>query len=429
MTNVTMPSLGFDMTAGKVARWLKKEGDEITKGQAVAEVETEKATVEIEAFASGVLQKILVPAGETVPVNTPIGIIADAGEQVAASPAPSPQSTSMIDQAEEAPPSSTTPDQRTRLPAQPSAPSSPAPSDGERVKISPVARNMANAAGLKIESIKGTGPGGRITEKDVRARIAQQAAAPAPQPAIPATSAPAPQTAPASMPASQQQVSLSRMRQTIAQRMTQSKTTTPHFYVTMEINMAEAMKLREQLNALASDAEKISVNDLIVAAVARTLPKFPTFNASYQGDKLDMHSNINIGIAVAVEEGLLTPVLHDADKKVLKQIASETKAMSERARANKMRPEDLGPSTFTVSNLGMFGVDEFAAIINPPEAAILAVGAVTKRAVVIDEQIAIAPMMKATLAVDHRVADGAQAGRFLQEFKKLLENPVNLLLS
>jgi pyruvate dehydrogenase E2 component (dihydrolipoamide acetyltransferase) len=223
-------------------------------------------------------------------------------------------------------------------------------------------------------------------------------------------------------------VPLNRMRQAIARRMTESKTTAPHFYVTVEINMTEALRMREQLNAVASEAEKVSVNDLVVAAAARTLNQFPNLNASYRDGALERHSQVNIGVAVALEDGLLTPVLHDADKKSIRAIADESKQLSERAKSNKLRAEDLTGSTFTVSNLGMFGVDEFIAIINPPEAAILAVGSATKQPVVQDDQVRIAPMMKATISVDHRVADGAQAARFMAAFRKSLENPMNLLV-
>ncbi|PWB65519.1 MAG: pyruvate dehydrogenase complex dihydrolipoamide acetyltransferase [Deltaproteobacteria bacterium] len=392
--DVRMPSLGFDMTEGKLARWLKQEGDRIERGQAIAEIETEKATVEIEADASGVLAKIIVPAGQTVPVGTVIGIIAEAGEKIAETP--------------------TAP-----APAAPSTPPPPAAAETgghaappeARVKASPVARKMAEEAGIDLRRIQGTGPDGRIMERDVQAAIG---GAPPPQ-------RPAAEAAPAA-PAP-----MSRMRQAIARRMTESKTTAPHFYVTVEINMDEAMRLREQLNRLASDEEKISVNDLVVAASARTLARFPTLNASYRDDRIEMHPRIDIGIAVALEDGLLPPVLHDADKKALRTIAVESKSLAERARTNKLRSDDLGSGTFTVSNLGMFDVDEFIAIINPPEAAILAVGAVTRRPAVVGGEVRIASLMKATLSVDHRVSDGAQAARFMQEFKKLLENPLNLL--
>jgi pyruvate dehydrogenase E2 component (dihydrolipoamide acetyltransferase) len=272
---------------------------------------------------------------------------------------------------------------------------------------------MAEEAGLDLSQIKGTGPGGRVVERDVQAAIA-------------AGSAPAPPGVPAG-PAPGAAVPLNRMRKTIARRMTESKATAPHFYITVEINMDDAMKMREQLNGLVPEADRISVNDLVVAAAARTLARFPALNASYREGNLEMHPQVNIGIAVALEDGLIPPVLRDADKKSLKRIAAESRALAERARTNKLRSDDLGGGTFTVSNLGMFDVDEFIAIINPPEAAILAVGAVTRRPVAVAGEVRIAPLMKTTLSVDHRVADGAQAGRFMQEFKKLLENPVNLL--
>jgi len=403
-TNVIMPSLGFDMTEGLLARWLKNEGDPVVKGQAIAEIETEKATVEIEAAVSGILVRIIVQAGETVPIGTLIGVIAEAGDEVTTVSAPSP-----------APPA----------PARPAPPASPPPGPvpeaGEgaapseaRVKASPVARKMAEEAGLDLSHIKGTGPGGRVVERDVQAAIAA-GSAPAP-PGVPAGAAPG-----ATVP-------LNRMRKTIARRMTESKATAPHFYITVEINMDDAMKMREQLNGLAPETEKISVNDLIVAAAARTLARFPALNASYREGNLEMHSQVNIGIAVALEDGLIPPVLRDADKKTLKRIAADSRALTERARANKLRSDDLGGGTFTVSNLGMFDVDEFIAIINPPEAAILAVGAVTRRPVAAAGEIRIALLMKTTLSVDHRVADGAQAGRFMQEFKKLMENPATLLI-
>ncbi|MGB5196257.1 MAG: dihydrolipoamide acetyltransferase family protein, partial [Candidatus Deferrimicrobium sp.] len=410
-SNVIMPSLGFDMTEGLLARWLKNEGDPVVKGQAIAEIETEKATVEIEAAVSGILARIIVQAGETVPVGTSIGVIAEAGEEVTAESAPSP-----------APPSPAPPAPSSPAPPAPPAPPppTPVPEAGEgaapseaRVKASPVARKMAEEAGLDLSRVKGTGPGGRVVERDVQAAIA-------------AGSAPAPPGVPAG-PAPGGTVPLNRMRKTIARRMTESKATAPHFYVTVEINMDDAMKMREQLNGLAPEAERISVNDLIVAAAARTLARFPALNASYREDNLEMHSQVNIGIVVALEDGLIPPVLRDADKKNLKRIAAESRELTERARANKLRSDDLGGGTFTVSNLGMFDVDEFIAIINPPEAAILAVGAVTRRPVAAAGEIRIALLMKTTLSVDHRVADGAQAGRFMQEFKKLLESPVTLL--
>jgi pyruvate dehydrogenase E2 component (dihydrolipoamide acetyltransferase) len=383
-----MPSLGFDMTEGKLARWLIKEGEPVEKGQALAEIETDKAVVEIDAPGTGVLQKIIVFEDQTVPIGTLIGIIGEKGDRL-------PQA---------APPAPTVRPQKPRLPSENTLLSTEDHTLA-RIKASPLARRMAQEAGIDLTKIKGTGPGGRMVERDVEAAMTT--------------------TNPSAV--SPNKISLSRVRQAIARRMTESKTKIPHFYVSVTINMTQPLKLREELKHQSSHSEKISINDLIIAAAAQTLAKFPRFNASYRDDSLEMHSQINVGIAVALEDGLITPVLREANKKSLKAIAMESKALSERARKNKLRADDLGSATFTVSNLGMYGVDEFSAIINPPEAAILAIGAVTPRPVVVDSSVGVAPMMTATLSVDHRVADGAQAGRFLHAFKKLMENPTRLL--
>jgi pyruvate dehydrogenase E2 component (dihydrolipoamide acetyltransferase) len=402
-TNVLLPALGFDMTSGAVARWLKNEGDAVREGEAIAEVDTEKATVEIQAFATGVLQKILVAPGQNVPVGTAIAIIGVAGETVNV-PATQPvAATPITNQSAEI--------------------KSPEAKNDAWIKASPVARKIAEVEKINLAEIVGTGPGGRIVEKDVKQFLARRATMPA-HPSTPLRSA---QDASRSVQDTNP-VALTRIRQAIARRMTESKTTVPHFYVTFEINLTEAMRMREQLNALGKDDEKISVNDLVIAAVARTLTKWRMFNASFRGDKLELHTAINIGIAVARDDGLITPVLHDADKKSLKELARASRALAERTRANKMRPDDLTGGTFTISNLGMFGVEEFSAIINPPEAAILAVSAVIKKPIVVGEQVQIAQMLKATLSVDHRVADGAQAAQMMRDLKTLLENPINLLI-
>jgi pyruvate dehydrogenase E2 component (dihydrolipoamide acetyltransferase) len=409
--HVIMPSLGFDMTEGTLVRWLAKEGDRIGKGQPIAEIETDKATVEIEAAASGILSKIVVQPGQNVPVGTVIGIIDGPGEEARTTVTDPP----MPGKKGGGPPEAAVPPPAGPIdaPAGGEKGEEPAGPSRKRVKASPVARRMAEEAGVDLARIEGTGPGGRVMERDVQAAITEKAPPPRPaeEPAEP----------------SNEPVPLNRMRLAIARRMAESKATAPHFYVTVEINMDEALKVREQMNRLAQDNEKITVTDLIVASASRTLALFPRLNASYRNGNLVMHPQINIGIGTALEDGLITTVLRDADRKSLKAIAAESKGMSARARANKLRPDDLGSGTFTVSNLGMFEVDEFTAIINPPEAAILAVGAVTRRPLAVGEEVRIASMMKSTLSVDHRVADGAQAGRFLQEFKKLLENPVNLL--
>lgn len=446
-TNVTMPSMGFDMTEGKVSRWLKKVGDPVTRNETIGEIETEKATVDLTAPVDGVFAQIIVQPGETVPVNTPIAVIAAAGETVGGSaPAPAarsqpqtqappaaPPDAPLDKQEEAAPPSATeTPAQTSSAPV-PTAEAAPAAAPtttNGRIKASPLAKNVAKAQGVDLASLAGTGPNGRIIERDVLKAVQARGSAPA---LAPVASKPAPAT-PIVVPTQAQlaagELPMSKMRQVIARRLQESKSTIPHFYLTMEIFMDEAMKLRSQLNAMAaSDAEKLSVNDLVVASAARILRKFPNVNAYYKGDRLEMHDAINVGVAVSVDDGLLTPVLHDADKKSLKQIAVETKEMAARARANKMKPDDLGPGTFTISNLGMFGIEEFAAIINPPESTILAVGVVKKVPVVIEDEIKIAQVMKVTSSVDHRVVDGALGARFLQELKKLLENPVNLLVS
>jgi pyruvate dehydrogenase E2 component (dihydrolipoyllysine-residue acetyltransferase) len=416
-TNVVMPALGFDMTSGAIARWLKKEGETVNQGEAIAEVDTEKATVEIQAFATGTLQKILVQPGQNVPVGTTIGVIAGAGE-----PAPTAQPAQAAGAKQPAGPPATVQASPATTPApQPMranvvAPAGP-PSASTWVKASPVARRMAEAEGVSLADIAGSGPAGRIVEKDIRAFLDQRGKA---RSGV---------SAPSAAPKPGEAIGLSRIRQTIARRMAESKSTVPHFYVTFDINMTNAMQLREQLNNLTPENEKPSVNDIVVAAVARTLSKWRVFNASYRGDKLEQHPNINIGIAVARDDGLITAVLHDVDTKSLKELARDSRALIERTRVNKMRSEDLSGSTFTVSNLGMFGVEEFSAIINPPEAAILAVAAVRKTPVVDGNEVRVAQMMKATISVDHRVADGAQAARFMQDFKLLLENPVGLLLT
>ena len=424
-TNVTMPSMGFDMTEGKVARWIKNIGDAVARGETIGEIETEKATVDLAAPIDGVFAKILIEPGITVPVNTPIAIVTASGETLGAdAPAATPEAAVVSAK------------QESSVPAPVVTASDSADASG-RLKVSPLARNMAKAEGIDLTTLQGTGPGGRIIERDVQKAIQARVSAPvvtkpaaAPAPAVAPTPAPKPAPVAPAAPIANGEQALSKMRQTIARRLQESKSSIPHFYLTMEINMDEAMKLRAQLNAMAaSDAEKLSVNDLIVAASARTLQKFPHVNAYFKGDRVAYNDNINVGVAVSVGEGLLTPVLHNADQKSLKQIAVETKELAARARANKMKPDDLGPGTFTISNLGMFGIEEFSAIINPPESCILAVGAVKKIPVVINDSIQVGQVMKVTLSADHRIVDGALGAQFLQALQKLLENPINLVMS
>ncbi len=419
-TTVTMPKMGFDMVEGKLLRWLKKVGEPVKAGEPLAEIETEKVNIEFEAPASGVLKAVLIEEGTTVPVGTPIAIIAAPDEPVeapAAAPAiregPPPPTPAPV-----APPAPPTPT--------PAPVGAPTPPPGGRVKASPLARRLAREAGIDLREIPGTGPGGRVVKRDVDRYLQARtpAAAPPPPAAVPIpTPAPAPVPTPAPTA-----VPVSPLRQAIARRMTASKQTAPHFYVTVEVDMDEAMAWRARINEALGERGKVSVNDMVVKAAALALREFPALRSSYQEGGIIRHEAIHIGIAVALEEGLITVVLRDADRKPLAQIARESKELVERARSGKVRPEDIEGSVFTVSNLGMFDVEHFIAIINPPEAAIMAVGSVREVPVVKNGQLAIGQRMKVTVSADHRVTDGAEVARFLQVFRRYLENPLLLLV-
>ncbi|MBF8266805.1 MAG: Dihydrolipoamide acetyltransferase component of pyruvate dehydrogenase complex [Dehalococcoidia bacterium] len=394
-TRVVMPQMGYDMKEGTLVRWLKQEGEEVKRGEAIAEIETDKAVVEMEAYASGVLLRIAVAEGATVPVGHTIAVIGTPGE-------PLPE----MGPASEAVARVEAPGEEARIP-QPS-------STAEQVKASPLARRMAQEKGINLSLLHGTGPGGRVTVDDVQAheaRMSEAAVAPLEKAERP------PETVP-----------LSRMRQAIARRTAQSKRDIPHFYVTAEVDMTLAMKVRQQLNETLGEKVHISVNDLIVKACALALAKYPTFNASFEEDHLRMNPEVNVGIAVAVEQGLMVVSLGECRGRSLVDISRTAKEVVERAQKGVMRAEEYTGSTFSISNMGMFDVDAFSAIIYPPHAAALAVGTVRQQPVVRDGQIAIARVMKATLSTDHRVADGAQAAQFLGEVKRLLESPASLLL-
>lgn len=440
--DVTMPQMGFDMTEGTIAAWLKKEGDTVTKGEAIAEIETDKTTIQVEAFGSGVL-KILAPAGAKVPVGETIGIIADPGEQVAAPAAPAPAQTAPAPEAK--------PEAKAEAAPQPAAAQSVATgavSDNGRIIATPVAKRIAEERGIDLRMVKGTGPEGRITKSDVESFVPS---APAPKTAEPVVSqvterpigspilksvepAPAPTPAPAqpvAQPAapSAGRKQLSRMRQTIAQRMAQAKSTVPHYYVSMQIEMDAALALRAQINeSLKPEGVKVSVNDMVVRATALAIRRFPNFNATFAGDAIDIRDAVHIGVAVAMEGGLVTITVRDADKKTLKQIGSEVPAIAARVREGKGQPGDMGGQTFTTSNLGMYGVEEVIPIINMPDSAILGIGQAAPTAVVRDGQIVVKTMMKITLAGDHRVTDGAEGAQFIAEIKRLLESPWSLVL-
>ena len=414
---ITMPKLGFDMAEGKLGEWLKKPGEAVTQGETILLVETDKATVEVPAFRSGVLLEVLTPAGESVPIGTPIGVIGEAGEQVnraalglgGAKAKAAPKAESRV----EAP-----------APAA-AAPEAEAVAEGGRLVASPIAVKMAGELGIDLRKVKGSGPGGRIIKRDIEAHLKELDKAPA------APVAPPPMPTPSYEPAAEgyRLEPLTGMRQTIARRMVESKTQAPHFYVTMEIDMAAAMALRSQINAVLPENEKLSVNDLIVKASAIALRKFPNVNASFSAEGIRIHEAVNIGMAVARETGLVTAVLRDCDKKPLTQLGREARELVARAREGRMKPEDMTGATFTISNLGMFDVDEFSAIITLPQAVALAVGAVKKAPVVAaDGQIVAGTRMKVTLSADHRVTDGAEVAQFLQALKAALEQPMRLVV-
>jgi len=412
---VVMPQMGYDMREGKIVRWVKKEGDLVQRGETLAEIETDKAVVEMPSTGEGILRKILVPEGETVPVGHLIAVITAPDE-------PLPADLTTLPTAGEA-----------LAPAPAEAPPTPAPTaqaepTPERIKASPLARRLAEELGVDLRQVQGTGPGGRITEQDVRAFAeARRAPAPAPTPA-PAGAPPAP--APPPVPGEEAEVvEVSRMRLAIARVTTRSKQEIPHFYVTNSVDMTEAMALRAQVNqALSSEGVRVSVNDLLVKACVLALQRFPNFNASYQEGKLVRHRTINIGIAIALEDGLIVGVIPRCEHRSLVDIARASKALVERAQQGKLRTEDYTGATFSISNLGMFDIENFTAIIYPPNSAVLAVGAVRREPVVKGDQVAIAQVMRMTLSIDHRVADGADAARFMAHLKWLLEHPVHLLV-
>jgi len=433
VTKVVMPKLSEAMESGKIIKWLKKEGDRIQGGDILAEVETDKADVEMEAFGAGVLRKVLAPAGETVPIGALIGVIADPADDISAllASAPAGAGAGGGSVAPAGAASAATPTPRPAGPT-PSAPpasvvrpaaivSAPAAvpvagvgqgAQGGRVKASPLAKKIAAQTGVDLRLIQGSGPGGRIIRRDVEA--AGSSAAPAAMPAAIAG-------------AEFEDVPLSPIRAAIARRMPLSKAPVPHFYVTSEVAMDRAWELREQLNALEGQP-KISVNDLVIRACALTLLKHPGVNASLQGDAIRVFHRAHIGIAVALDDGLITPVLRDCHAKPLAQIAVEARDLAERARNRKLRASELSGATFSISNLGMFDVAEFSAIINPPEGAILAVGSVRRVPVVDDTGLGVGRRMMLTVSCDHRVMDGAMGARFLQDVKRLLEEPLRLLV-
>ena len=435
ISRVVLAKLSPTMEEGTIVKWSKKEGDAVKVGDVLAEIETDKANMEMEALAPGVLRKILVPAGGKAPVGALIGVVADAQEDISAVLAKAPAASAPVAPpvaapSVAAPPTPTpaaaaAPPAPTRAPVLAAAPAPRAtPGDG-RVKASPLARSMAERQNIPLTDVAGTGPGGRIVKRDIESYAAEPSRARGLSPAHPPAGAPA-SVVPFPTIAPGQDLPLSNMRKTIARRLAESKFSAPHFYVTVDVDMGAAVALREQL--LKGENVKVSFNDLVLKACARALTRFPMVNASWGGDKITTHAEVHLGVAVSIPDGLITPVVRHADRKSVLDISREVKDLAGRAREKKLRPEEFMGSTFTVSNLGMFEVSEFTAIINPPEAAILAVGAVSKSPVVVEDRLAVGHRMKMTLSADHRVVDGALAAQFLQEVRRLLESPVSLFV-
>ncbi len=418
ISEVTMPSMGADMTEGTIVKWLKAEGDQIGRGDKLAEVETDKTVVEMEAYAEGLLRKILVSEGSLVQVGAVIAFIGDADDDIpeVAAAAPAAEAAPEAPAGTPAPAPAPTP---TPEPVQQAAlaPVAVPASQGGRIKASPIARKIAEEKGVDIAAITGTGPGGRITKSDVENFT--------PSPGFAVSGGRSPVVLDGS------DTPLSSMRQAIARVTVRSKTEAPHYYVTHEIDMSAAMTFRRQLNeALAEEGDRVSVNDLILMALTKALIKYPKWNSFFDGDKLIGHPSINLGVAIALDEGLIVPAVIDIQNMSLVEISRAVRELGKRARGDggNLTQAELTQGTFGISNLGMFGTDTFSAIIVPPNAGIIAVGTVKEKPVVRDGKVVVASMMNATISADHRVGDGAEAAVFLGEFQKNLENPARLML-
>ncbi len=429
---VAMPKLGFDMAEGTLVRWMIEEGGEVAKGAVLAEIETDKATVEVESTASGVLYRQLIAEGTAVPVGEPIAVIAAPGEEVkdlpAAGEVPAPEvKPTGVKEEKDTPPAAPV------VEAKPEE--MPAAAESGIVKASPLARRMAEEYNLDLAKMSGSGPGGRIVKKDIEKAMESGQKATAEVPVTkgavvePVKSGPPTPTwiSGAPVPADER-VPVDKLRAIIGKRMLESRQQIPHFYVTSAYDAANLMQVRGQINRELPETAKISVNDFVIKAIALTLRQFPNLNASLAEKEILRHGHINLGVAVALDNGLMTVVVKDTDQKPLRVISQEVREMAARAREGKVRQDDIEGSTFSISNLGMFDVEQFVAIINPPEAAILAVGSAQQVPVVQDGEVKVGWQMKATLSADHRVTDGAEAARFMQALGGFIENPLRLLL-
>jgi pyruvate dehydrogenase E2 component (dihydrolipoamide acetyltransferase) len=411
---VNMPRLSDTMEEGTVAQWHKKVGDKVEEGDLLAEIETDKATMEFEAFQEGILLHIGVEEGNTAPVDTILAILGEEGEDISALLGAGSSTASADPEPKEE-------ETQAQLEASPAdVASNNDLSNGGRVKSSPLARKLAEDKGVDIAQVKGTGEGGRIVKRDVD----EFKIAPAPSMPSPAVNMGSAGAAPAGM--SFEEFPVSQMRKTIARRLSESKFTAPHFYLTLDIDMDNAIEARKSINAVAP--QKISFNDFVIKAAAVALKQHPVINSSWAGDTIRRNHEINIGMAVAVDEGLLVPVIRNADQKGLATINTQAKEFAGKARDKKLQPSDWEGNTFTISNLGMFGIEQFTAIINAPDACILAVGGIKQVPVVKDGAVVPGNVMKVTLSCDHRVVDGVSGASFLQTMKGILENPLNMLL-
>ena len=404
-----MPKLGFDMAEGLLVRWVKQVGENINKGDVLAEIETDKATVEVESSASGVVLQHIVDQGTMVPVNAPIAIIGSAGEVISgqssvnskkvADEKPATRSTPIIDSVQQISVSL----------------------DVDSVKASPLAKKIARDQKVDLSNVQGTGPGGRIVRKDIEAALSSSKLSPVVSQSVAFLGPPISSI-------ENKTIQTTKLRQAIGRRLVESKLTIPHFYVTHEFKMDALMDMRKQVNAYLPEHEKVSVNDFILKGVALSLRQFPNLNATLKGGEVIQFGHVNIGVAVTVPGGLMTVVVKDTDQKTLRQISGEVKSMAARAREGKVKPDDIDGSTFSTSNLGMYDVEEFIAIINPPEAGILAISSAREVPVAENGQLKIGWRMKATISVDHRVSDGTEAAQFMQALAGYLENPVRMLL-
>ncbi len=433
-TEILMPALSPTMTEGNLARWLKQEGDSVAAGDVIAEIETDKATMEVEAVDEGKLGKIIVQAGtEGVAVNDVIGLLLEEGEDESALDAV--DTSGGNGSASPKPGDVEAPKDEAVTPSAEKAEAKPATSGnggdkGERIFASPLARRMAEKAGLDLAALSGSGPRGRIIKTDIEAALEKGVGKAAPKTAEQPTAAPSPAGAPAAgaPEAPHKEIGLSNMRKVIARRLTESKQQVPHFYLTVDCELDALLKLRKDLNERKGATYKLSVNDLVIKATAIAIRQKPAVNATWGGDKLYQFEDIDVSVAVAIDGGLITPIIRKADQKGLATISAEMKDLASRAKEGKLKPEEFQGGGFSISNLGMFGIKNFSAVINPPQACILAVGAGEQRPVVKNGALAIATLMSCTLSVDHRVVDGALGAEWLQAFKGLIEDPISLML-